>query len=111
MQDAGCNIESVLLSGVIDDLGSNHRPIFAMFRLNLLGRSANSEPKLTQYYSFPKTNAESLIHDLESKTEVLKGSNRPNFEEFLILSVKLLTYIVNLLIQNLPSEIQSIIHG
>ena len=76
------NIESVLLSGVIDDLGSNHRPIFAMFRLNLLGRSANSEPKLTQYYSFSKTNVESLIHDLESKTEVLKGSNRPNFEEF-----------------------------
>ena len=38
--------------------------------------------KLTQYYSFSKTNVEFLIHDLESKTEVLKGSNGPNFEEF-----------------------------
>ena len=44
------NIESVLKSGVIviDDLGSNHRPIFAMFHLNISPTSPCSEPKQIQ---------------------------------------------------------------
>ena len=78
------NIESVLKSGVIDDLGSNHRPIFAMFHLNISPTSPCSEPKQIQYYSFSKTNVESLISDLESKAENLlgHGHGEPDFDKF-----------------------------
>ena len=78
------NIESVLKSGVVDDLGSNHRPIFAMFHLNISPTSPCSEPKQIQYYSFSKTNVESLISDLESKAENLlgHGHGEPDFDKF-----------------------------
>jgi len=67
---------------VIDDLGSKHRPVFAMFHLSLLGKSPNSEPKQIQHYSFSKANVESLIFDLESKTQDLKDADKPDFQKF-----------------------------
>ena len=76
------DIESVLMSGVIDDVGSNHKPIVGMFSLNMSGNSADPKPKQVQNYSFSKANVESLILDLESKAESLTGIEAPNFEEF-----------------------------
>ena len=76
------NIESVLNSGVIDNLGSTHRPIFAMFHLNFSSTTSCSDSKQIQYYSFSKTNVESLINDLESKVENLLGYEEPDFDDF-----------------------------
>ncbi|KAL5254798.1 hypothetical protein ACHWQZ_G014289 [Mnemiopsis leidyi] len=62
--------------------GSTHRPIFAMFHLNISPTTSCSDSKQIQYYSFSKTNVESLINDLESKVENLLGYEEPDFDDF-----------------------------
>ena len=70
------------MSGVIDDVCSNHKPIVAMFKLDISSNLANEKPKQVQQYSFSKANVESLILDLESKLEDLIGNDEPDFEKF-----------------------------
>ena len=75
------DIDSVALSGVIEDTNSNHHPIFAMFKIGLPENSSDC-PKQTQHYSYSKSNTDSLITDLESKMSMLMKSQTTNFETF-----------------------------
>ena len=76
------DIESVLMSGVIDDVNSHHLPIVAMFKLEM-PKDSNQTLKQTQYYSFSKENVENLIMDLKSKVEIMTGSRTsPDFQAF-----------------------------
>ena len=76
------DIDSVLMSGVIDDMNSHHKPIVAMFNLNMSMNMDDPKFRQIQQYSFSKANVDSLMLDLESKAETMNGSETPNFEEF-----------------------------
>ena len=62
------DIEHVVMSGVIDDMATHHKPIIAMFDLGETEKSAH-EQKVLKYYSFSRKNCESLVEDPESRQE------------------------------------------
>ncbi len=61
------DIESVMMSGVIDDITSHHKPIVAMFKLSLPEDTA-VKPKQIQHYNYSEKNVDSLIQELEPLT-------------------------------------------
>lgn len=74
-------IESVTLTGVVDDQGSHHKPIFAFFNLNIAVSQNYHKPKQMQNYDFSKNNIELLINNLTA-TEHSLTDRKLKFEEF-----------------------------
>jgi hypothetical protein len=77
------NVECVVNSGAIGDIGKHHLPIFCTSFLNL-DKHAQKAEKIVQYYNFSRANINSVILDLESKSSELYGStpSTPNFSQF-----------------------------
>ena len=73
------DIEHVVMSGVIDDMATHHKPIIAMFDLGETEKSAH-EQKVLQYYCFSRKNCDSLVEDLESRQEEIM--NIKDFDDF-----------------------------
>ena len=75
-------VESVTLSGVIEDKASHHKPIFACFDTKHPNQAFN-KPKQVQHYNFSSKNIEILLEHLKSKKDLLTDANTPlGFDEF-----------------------------
>ena len=75
-------IESVTLSGVIEDGSSHHKPIFAFFDTKLLVLNS-TKPKQVQNYNFSGKNVQSLLEHLISNADSLTDVNTPlDFDGF-----------------------------
>ena len=75
-------VESVTLSGVIEDKASHHKPIFACFDTKHPDQAFN-KPKQVQHYNFSSKNIEILLEHLKSKKDLLTDANTPlGFDEF-----------------------------
>ena len=79
------NIESITKSGIIQDIGTHHSPIFmtALLNLNQTSNKCSSTPN-KQYYNFSKSNISHMVEDLESNISQLFGPdpNKPDFSNF-----------------------------
>jgi hypothetical protein len=76
--------ENITHSGIIQDIGTNHSPIFSLSYLDL----NQTKPKATaqtQFYSFSKQNVDSLVSELDVRQGNLIGSNpeTPDFSAFI----------------------------
>ena len=75
-------VESVTLTGVIEDKASHHKPIFAFFSA-MHPDHTNNKPKQVQNYDYSSKNVESLLEHLTSKKNLLTDVNTPlSFEKF-----------------------------
>jgi len=76
-------VEAILHTGIIEDIGTNHSPVYSLSLLGLDPKTATNT-KLTQYYSYSRQNVDNLIKDLEEKSEQLMGPdpNAPSFSSF-----------------------------
>ena len=75
-------VESVTLSGVIEDKASHHKPIFAFFDTKHPNQASN-KPKQEQHYNFSSKNIELLLEHLKLKKDLLTDANTPlGFDEF-----------------------------
>ena len=77
------DIESVIHSGTIEDIGSSHSPIYSLSHLNV-NLKTHADAKQTQYYSFSKQNIDRLINNLKANETPLFGhsTNNPDFSCF-----------------------------
>ena len=78
-------IENVTQSGIIQDTGTHHSPIFMTAHLNLNQNAQKpAQTPCTQYYNFSKNNINNLVEDLESNFNNLIGPDplNPDFSIF-----------------------------
>ena len=76
--------ENITHSGTIQDIGTNHSPIFSLSYLSL----NQTKPKTTaqtQFYSFSRKNVDCLVGELDRQQQKLLGPNpgTPDFTAFL----------------------------
>ena len=76
------DIENVCLSGVIQDIGSHHSPLFSFFNLNL-ANSTNKPPPQIQEYSYSAKNIEALNQELNA--ELIDVYRNLDFDSFFLL--------------------------
>ena len=75
-------VDKVSITGVIQDLGVHHSPIFSLFNLNL--GSQNSKPSLQmQEYSYSSKNIDALAQELSA--ELIDVYKNLDFESFFTL--------------------------
>ena len=76
-------IEKCCLSGIIDDIGLHHSPIFSIFDLSLSGTSGKQTLQI-QEYSYSAKNIEALQQELNAELiEVYKSLDFESFSNFL----------------------------
>ena len=80
---ANC-IELVTDSGTIQDIGSNHYPIYSLSCLNL-SQQKHSVPPSSQFYSYSNDNFESLLNYIDTNRQCLFGQDpyTPDFTAFI----------------------------
>ena len=77
-------VELVTHSGTIQDIGSNHHPIYSLSCLRLV-QQKHSSPPSTQFYSYSNDNVDSLINYLNTNRQHLLGPHfhTPDFTTFI----------------------------
>ena len=77
------DVDSIIQSGIIDDNGTHHSPIFSISNLNLNNRVQKTLQHV-QYYNFARENIDNLIGDLEDNYSSLIGEEptTPDFTKF-----------------------------
>ena len=77
------DIDSIVESGIVDDSGTHHSPIFSISNLNLNDR-VQKNPQHVQYYNFSRKNLDNLVEDLGENYNNLIGDdpNTPDFSKF-----------------------------
>ena len=85
-------IETITNSGIIENCGSAHSPIFSTSKLDYNVKPGQKE-KIVQYYDYCNKNTNNFVHKLEENIDILIGSDPSSPPDFATFFLKYQEYL------------------